>query len=117
MPAVRQIVDNLRVLLVDKKLLPGALLPSVRRLAMELGVNFNTVAEAYRELETEGWLDLHHGRAAVVITRPAPTASSEAWISEFRMRLRGLIAQTQSQGASKDAIATELSRMSKAMEK
>jgi DNA-binding transcriptional regulator YhcF (GntR family) len=53
-PAIRQITDSLRVLLVERKLAPGVVLPSVRRLAMELGVHFNTVAEAYRELAGEG---------------------------------------------------------------
>ncbi len=54
-PAYRQIVDALRVLLVEGTLPPGSDLPSVRRLAMELGVHFNTVGEAYRTLADEGW--------------------------------------------------------------
>ena len=54
-PAVRQIADNLRVLLVGGQLAPGAALPPVRRVAVELGVHFNTVAEAYRQLAAEGW--------------------------------------------------------------
>ena len=55
-PAYRQIVDAIRVLLVNGELQVGTGLPSVRRLAMELGVHFNTVGEAYRELAQEGWL-------------------------------------------------------------
>ena len=47
-PATRQIADGLRVELVEGRLKPGTDLPSVRRIAMELGVHFNTVAEAYR---------------------------------------------------------------------
>ena len=38
----------------------------LRHVAVELGVHFNTVAEAYRQLAAEGWLDLKHGRGAVV---------------------------------------------------
>jgi GntR family transcriptional regulator len=114
-PAVRQIADNLRVLLVERKLGAGAVLPSVRRLAMELGVHFNTVAEAYRELAAEGWLDLQHGRGAVVIARPARTAQSKNWIDEFRNRLRGLVAQVRADGASADELAAELRAMAKAV--
>jgi len=53
-PATRQIADGLRVELVEGRLKPGSGLPSVRRVAMELGVHFNTVAEAYRVLAAEG---------------------------------------------------------------
>lgn len=116
-PAVRQIVENLRVLLVERKLAPGAVLPSVRRLAMELGVHFNTVAEAYRQLAAEGWLDLQHGRGAVVIARAAPAASSENWVEEFRARARGLIAQVRARGASKHELAAELKALAKAVQK
>ena len=54
----RQIVDGLRIALVGGELAPGDALPSVRRLALDLGVNFNTVAQAYRALAKEGWLEI-----------------------------------------------------------
>ncbi len=57
-PLVRQIVDQLRIPLVEGSLKPGTVLPPVRRLATYLAVHFNTVAEAYRQLASEGWLDL-----------------------------------------------------------
>jgi GntR family transcriptional regulator len=114
-PAVRQIADNMRVLLVEGKLAPGAALPSVRRLAMELGVHFNTVAEAYRELAAEGWLDLRHGRGAVVIPREPPIADSTTWIGEFRSRLRSLVAQVRADGASAEEVAAELRAVAKAV--
>jgi len=107
-PAIRQITDNLRILLVEERLKPGAQLPSMRRLAMELGVHFSTVAEAYRELAAEGWLDLQHGRGATVLARSAPSIRRKAWLDEFRDRLRGLIAQTRADGAPGDEVAEEL---------
>jgi len=96
-PAYRQIVDGLRVLLVSGKLKPGAELPSVRRMALDLGVHFNTVAEAYRALADEGWLDLRHGRGATVVEREAPPPSAEQ-LDEFRNRLRSLTAETRAKG-------------------
>jgi DNA-binding transcriptional regulator YhcF (GntR family) len=107
-PAIRQIADNLRILLVEEKLAPGMQLPSMRRLAMELGVHFSTVAEAYRELAAEGWLDLRHGRGATVLARSVPSVRRKVWVDEFRDRLRGLIAQTRAGGASGDEVAAEL---------
>ena len=107
-PAVRQIADNLRVLLVEEKLSPGMQLPSMRRMAMELGVHFSTVAEAYRELAAEGWIDLQHGRGATVLARSVPSTRRMVWVDEFRDRLRGLIAQTRAGGAAGDEVAEEL---------
>ena len=112
-PAVRQIGDNLRALLVEGKLAPGTTLPSVRRVAIELGVHFNTVAEAYRQLASEGWLDLQHGRGAVVMPRVLPSVTNGAWAEDFRNRLRGIVGQMRSQGISTTKIAAELNAMAK----
>jgi DNA-binding transcriptional regulator YhcF (GntR family) len=112
-PAVRQIADGLRVLLVEGRLAPGTELPSVRRVAMELEVHFNTVAEAYRQLAAEGWLDLKHGRGAVVVVRAVPVVRSGTWTEDFRNRLRGMVAQMRSQGIPADRIAAELRAMAK----
>ncbi len=106
-PLVRQIVDQLRVLLVEGSLKPGTALPPVRRLATDLAVHFNTVAEAYRQLAAEGWIDLRHGRGAVVIEREAPEASRRE-ISGYRQRLRELVSQMRAQGVPPAQIAAEL---------
>lgn len=107
-PAYRQIIDALRVLLVDGTLAPGSDLPSVRRLAMELGIHFNTVGEAYRTLAEEGWLDLRHGRGAKVIAREAQTSPSPERLQEFRTQLRNLVAQMRADGVPRSRIAAEL---------
>jgi DNA-binding transcriptional regulator YhcF (GntR family) len=114
---VRQIADSLRVLLVEGQLVPGTALPSVRRLATELGVHFNTAAEAYRQMAAEGWLDLKHGRRAVVVPRVVPAVRNGAWTEDFRNRLRGMVAQMRSRGISAASIATELRAMAKVVKK
>ena len=106
-PAVRQIADGIRVLLVSGGIIPGSMLPPVRRLAMESGVHFHTVAEAYRQLAAEGWLNLLHGRGARVIDRVTPETQAN-WFSGFEQRLRSLVAQARAQGAPTDEIAAEL---------
>jgi len=107
-PAYRQIVDALRVLLVDGSLEPGSDLPSIRRLAMELGIHFNTVGEAYRTLAEEGWLDLRHGRGAKVIARGSPGTASAERLQDFRAQLRNLVAQMRAAGVPRTRIASEL---------
>lgn len=109
-PAYRQIVNAIRILLVTGGLKPGAELPSVRRMARDLGVHFNTVAESYRALAEEGWLDLRHGRGARVIQRDAPAPSSEA-LGEFQERLRSLLAEVLAKGTDPQKISTEMLRI------
>ena len=60
-PINRQIVDAVRRQIASGELAVGAALPSVRGLAMQLTVNPNTVAKAYSELTSEGWLDARAG--------------------------------------------------------
>ena len=60
-PISRQIVDGVRMKIATGELSLGVQLPSVRGLAQQLGINPNTVAKAYAELTTEGWLDSRQG--------------------------------------------------------
>ncbi len=111
-PAYRQIVDQVRHLLVTGALRPGAALPSVRRLAVDLGVHHNTVAEAYRTLAEEGWLRIAQGKTVQVVERgasPAPApAEMEALASGFERRLRHLAAEMRAQGLPAEWIARQL---------
>ena len=107
-PAYRQIVDAVRTYLVDGSLGPGDQLPPVRQLAVDVGVHFNTVAEAYRTLADEGWLDLRRRRGAVVIAREKPAATEPDERGRLTRRLRELVAELQARGLSRDDIADEL---------
>lgn len=104
----RQIVDGLRASLIEGELRAGDALPSIRRLAIELGITFNTVALAYRELAEEGWLDLRHGRRATVVERAVREKASRERMEMFRRRLRELTAEMRAEGASTGALAREL---------
>ena len=57
----RQITDGIRMSIASGKLPVGAQLPSVRGLAQQLTINPKTVAKAYGELASEGWLDACQG--------------------------------------------------------
>lgn len=54
MPIYSQIVDELTIRIVRRDYLPGDKLPSVREVALEAGVNPNTVQRALSELERRG---------------------------------------------------------------
>jgi DNA-binding transcriptional regulator YhcF (GntR family) len=117
LPAYRQIVDSIRALLVEEILRPGDLLPPVRQLALDLGVHFNTVADAYRVLAEEGWLDLKRRRGALVIERSRPGPPDPARTEAFSRRLRELVAEVQSAGISVRHIARELRLLAEGLEK
>lgn len=61
----------------DGRLAPGSRLPTVRELAVELGLAPNTVARAYRELETAGILETR-GRQGTFVARQDPTDAAMA---------------------------------------
>ena len=66
-PIHTQIVEQIRAALVSGELKAGQRLPPARQLAEELGVNFSTVARAYRQLDTEGLLSAQHGRGTFTL--------------------------------------------------
>ena len=73
------VMEGIRVAIRSGRLAPGAVLPSSRALAADLGVARNTVASAYSELIAEGWLTSRHGSHTSVARRVAevfPTATS-----------------------------------------
>jgi GntR family transcriptional regulator len=115
-PAYRQIVDALRAKLVSGELEAGDLLPPVRQLAVDLGVHFNTVAEAYRVLADEGWLDLKRRRGALILSRKTPARPDSDRAEQMSRRLRELVAELRAAGISPIKIARELRSLAEGLE-
>jgi GntR family transcriptional regulator len=115
-PVYEQIVSGLRALLVAGEFAPGEQLPTVRQLATDLGVHHNTVAESYRVLAEEGWLDLRRGRGAVVLDRQRlrpMTAEKHG----FRQRLEELIAKAITDGVPRAALADHMAALARKLSK
>ncbi|MEG0453293.1 MAG: GntR family transcriptional regulator [Coprobacillus sp.] len=55
-PIYIQIIDNIKNQIMNGTLKPNDKVPSVRELALELGVNPNTIQRAFAELEREGYI-------------------------------------------------------------
>jgi GntR family transcriptional regulator len=67
-------------LIARGELREGMTLPSVRQVAGDLGVNLNTVAVAYRQLQDEGFVTVRHGAGAVISSRsPHPVEQAELY--------------------------------------
>jgi GntR family transcriptional regulator len=88
-PIYEQLADGLKALIARGELREGVTLPPVRQLAADLGVNLNTVAVAYRQLQDEGLITVRHGSGAVVSSRRTVEQSEE----ELRKPLRSALTQ------------------------
>jgi GntR family transcriptional regulator len=88
-PIYQQVADGIRALIASGELREGAQLPPVRQLAADLSVNLNTIATAYRELQTEGLINVRHGSGAVVASRRALERTED----ELRRPLRTALTQ------------------------
>ena len=65
-PFYRQIIDQIKFGIAAGNLLVGEQLPTVRALAVELKVNLNTVAKAYKELEIQNILETQQGTGTFI---------------------------------------------------
>jgi GntR family transcriptional regulator len=114
-PFYRQIIDQVLLAVADGRLSPGTQLPTVRQLAVDLSVNLNTVAKAYREMEIRGIVDTQQGTGTFVSTRRA-----ERKTSERRKALEGLVDRfvslASSSGFSLDELAEALADRAAKME-
>lgn len=82
-PIYRQVMDQLRALIVSGRLAAGELVPSVRQLAEELQINLMTVSKAYARLEADGVLERDRGIGMRVKRLPSGGSKSER-IEQFR---------------------------------
>lgn len=76
-PIYHQIVSQIKYLVASGRLAAGEQLPPVRKLAEEILVNPNTVARAYRELESAGVVLSRRGAGVFVAEGSSPLAHRE----------------------------------------
>lgn len=69
-PIYIQIMDQIRQKIASGELKVGDQLPTVRQLATDLRINWNTVARAYRMLDEAGLISTQHGRGTYVWEMP-----------------------------------------------
>src|SRR5215211_2260381 len=88
LPIYTQIVNQVQTQVAGGILKPGDQLPTVRALAEELRVNFNTVARAYRILDEARIISTQQGRGTYITEVPPPKVTE-------RLRKESLEALTQ----------------------
>jgi GntR family transcriptional regulator len=69
-PIYIQIMEQIRQMVASGELQPGDQLPTVRQLATDLRINWNTVARAYKLLDEAGLISTQQGRGTYVWDKP-----------------------------------------------
>jgi GntR family transcriptional regulator len=90
-PIYQQITDGIKSLIAGGSLREGMTLPSVRQVAGDLGVNLNTVAVAYRQLQDEGFVTVRHGAGAVISSRTSRPVEGAELYQPLRTALTQLL--------------------------
>lgn len=93
-PIYLQIVQQIKYLVAAGRLAPGEELPAIRVLAERLLVNPNTVARAYRELETAGIVNKRRTAGTYVSEGGSPLARRER-VKILTERIDALLAEAR----------------------
>lgn len=103
-PIYIQIMDQIKHLLATDVLKPDDQLPTVRQLASDLRVNFNTVARAYRLLDEAGVISTQQGRGTYILAPPSEQSTERLRQEALAGLTRRYLAEIAKLGFTPDEI-------------
>ncbi|HEV2992197.1 MAG TPA: GntR family transcriptional regulator [Candidatus Angelobacter sp.] len=112
-PIYQQVVDGIKEVIARGELKEGTSLPPVRQLAADLGVNLNTIATAYRELQKDGLIVVKHGSGSVVASRTAAERDEGDLLRPLRTALTQLVLAGLPSNKILEIVARELLMVTK----
>ena len=107
-PIYAQLDRSIRSAIATGELEPGAQLPTVRQLAVDLAVNANTVARVYAQLERDGMLETRRGVGTFVRESPSPQAARAHRERELRELIRRFVGDAALLGFTLSELITQL---------
>jgi len=107
-PIYLQIADQIRQKVANGELKPGDQLPTVRQMATDLRVNFNTVARAYRMLDEAGLISTQHGRGTYIWEAPPAEVAERLRQETLESLTRRFFHSAQRQGYTPDEVQAAL---------
>jgi GntR family transcriptional regulator len=114
-PIYLQIVQQVRYLVAAGRLVPGEELPPIRVLADQLRINPNTVARAYRELETAGVVTKRRTAGTYVSDAGSPLARRER-LRILTERADALLAEAHQLGFDLETVVALLHQRGQALQ-
>ena len=69
LPIYAQIREQIKEQILNGQIKEGTVLPSIRKLAKEIGVSVITTTRAYNDLEEEGYIATMQGKGSVVLSK------------------------------------------------
>ena len=115
-PIYLQIVNQVKYLVAARSLEPGEELPPIRILAERLGINPNTVARAYRELETDGVVEKRR-TAGTYVSDAGSRLTKPARIKIVTQRVDALLAEARQLEISVGEVVELVRRRDQAMQR
>ncbi len=109
-PIYMQVVDQIKEMIANGQLHPGDQLPTVRALALDLRINFNTVARAYRVLDENRFISTQHGRGTYILEMPAPEVLERVKEQSLEALARRTLADAESLGISPEKVIEVLKK-------
>jgi GntR family transcriptional regulator len=110
-PIYVQIIERIKDQVATGKLRPGDQLPTVRQMAADLRVNFNTVARAYRMLDEAGFISTQQGRGTYVVEPPDREQLEGLRQASFNGLARTFLADAARMGLGPDEVLPVLDRL------
>ena len=107
-PIYAQLDRSIRAAIATGELGPGAQLPTVRQLAVDLAVNAHTVARVYAQLERDGMLETRRGVGTFVRESPSPQAARAHRERELRELIRRFVGDAALLGFTLSELITQL---------
>jgi GntR family transcriptional regulator len=105
LPVYVQLAEQIRLLVRRGALSPGDPLPTVRELAVALGINANTVTRVYRDLQQEGLLRLERGLGTFVQPQQRESTLVDRDYQRIVKRTRELVALCRESGLTARELA------------
>ena len=99
-PIYQQVIDGVKSDVLHGWLKDGEMVTSIRELSVEVGINPNTVAKAYAELERTGILSVVPGKGYFV-TNGAAERMKEALISQEKQNFFATVEKLMQNGVSR----------------
>jgi len=103
-PIYMQLVDRIEQMVVSGQLQPGQQLPTMRQLATDLRINYNTVGRAYLILDQEGVISTQQGRGTYVASRLGEGQVQKLRMGKLRSMFGQVIREAQVLGYSREEI-------------